>query len=451
MSSDTENYKDVRNENIPQFYKGNLSYFVKDIPEFIHNHETQYECHIVILRESEIKQLHELNNNFEYDEFKKLLKVELSKPKYKWDKFTIIGTLKSEDHDSSIAHVFYPTANIFRKRLNLNSTDFYLIFDVNETDKTNKIDKIDEIDEIDKIDKIDKIDEIDKIDKIEYVYEKYNPNFLSDLREVSIDLNDNNRLHLLEVLELFDDVYEKFRIIVQQLYCLEKYDLCIEEIDKWNLLNLSATPKQVMDNNSMKILIYLKMEQPYNAYHIYRTVCTEKSLMRDICHSVTSISSINNTIINIWNEEIELPQNFNWVIPLKLGGISAITQYDHVRALKHMNVGLVISTNHDFDIDDEWFDDEIKHAWYDESCDLRDIISEIENIPENKACIVQHELSGLVLACYIGKNGISNEIHDQPQMSSIDAINYLREMRPGSIDKSHECVVNDFMHSCVTL
>lgn len=408
-----------------------LSYIEKQIERDGNTH------HITMLLKSEIS-----DNS---DEF-----LSNIKQTYGIDKMLIIGVghIKKNDNDVFYEVVFWPIGNKIRNNLNLPTKDFHVtlgfkIVDIHDANKglytlipntispdiVNRITKL--YNDIDKL--INNDIRSDFVDILNYIYEN------------------------CSTIISTDDIVSLLTLRSRINYILKKYDISIS--DCHNILEY--TPDDL--NVKLRLAhLYNLQNDYYHSVHLYKNMLMSSNLDNilkskikrgmELCYDkmVHSIDPRDKHIVNMPDGRIiRLSRNFSWIIPDKLAGISIPTHNEQIDAFKFMNIGLVLSVIGETELDQSWFDSDIKYLHYNiknyyppNSIDeINEIITNMENeISSGKAVLVfcggGIGRTGTVLACYILKNGLDGDIKNNchPTMTAIESIEKIRELRPKSIE-----------------
>lgn len=367
--------------------------------------------------------------------------VEALRNRYDWTKYAMIGTGSISNESSTSYHmiIWHPIAHKIRELLKLPPKEFSITIGFDNSDVQNGMRGLDTL-------------------------IKLNPELISSVSPIITQLTDNQKRTLLSFItkletEFGESVdYDRFRMKV--CYSLKELDTCLEILDKISDLE---DPIVLLTSRAY---IYLQKRQIYNALKILSDVPIEfrnetwESLMTDARYrGMTKADVRKKTIVMIGNEEIEISKNFSWLIPFKLAGSAIPESAEQIRAFEYANIGLIVTVLEDH-LPKVWFENtKVSNVHITVPNGGTPTIEEMDRIIENmektielgKAVLVHcgggKGRTGTVLANFMAKNGISGELNICPQMSPFDAITYVREMRPGSIeDKNQERFVFEYVN-----
>lgn len=154
----------------------------------------------------------------------------------------------------------------------------------------------------------------------------------------------------------------------------------------------------------------------------------------------------------------KLPRFFSWVIPFHLAGMSTPKTKDDIEALKALGVTQVITLTEEEPLPSHWFGNGIKNTfiptdnYYPPTVQqmdhaLRIIYDEPTNDEAVRGMTLVHcgggkGRAGTVLACYIALFGSSQPTTGDelqpPKMEGRKAVEFLRNLRPGSIETNRQ-------------
>ena len=387
-------------------HKGSLVAFIKDIDsiylntvpdEYKLNHQNRdkNKYHITIISSNEIQNL----DLFEETE----IEVDLFN----------FGLGKSQKNDNEIYYlvVYCNYFDKIRKSFELNSKDYHITLgfklnDIHNIDKNvnNIILKNDNLD-------LTKIYQINNIKLLQYIEREYD--FVDDKLKI-LELKKNKNIDNVEYLisrnnylgHIFKYQITKNIDDLKNTIDCYKYDI-----------NQKYDSKNIAINNTIKIL-NMDIMKDYK----FRT-------------KLYVLCPIENKIILH-----QMPRNFSWVIPNKLGGISALsTEYD-LLALKTLGITKIY-----YFLEKPYFDKinnngiEINYI----KCEntkaptQKDMMNVLEtesfDTPILFGCLGGYGRTGTALACYLCHKGVNSE-----SFSSERAISYLKTIRPKSIESEDQ-------------
>jgi len=387
-------------------HKGCLVAFIKDvdsiylnmIPEeykLNHQNRDKNKYHITIISSNEIHNL----DLFEETE----IEVDLFN----------FGLGKSQKNDNEVYYlvVYCNYFDKIRKSFDLNSKDYHITLgfklnDIHNIDKSfnNIILKNNNLD-------LTKIYQINDIKLLQYIEREYN--FVDDKLKI-LELKKNKNIDNVEYLisrnnylgHIFKYQITKNIDDLKNTIDCYKYDI-----------NQKYDSKNIAINNTIKIL-NMDIMKDYE----YRT-------------KLYVLCPIENKIILH-----QMPRNFSWVIPNKLGGISALsTEYD-LLALKTLGITKIY-----YFLEKPYFDKinnngiEINYIKCEntKSPTQEDMMNVLEtesfDNPILFGCLGGYGRTGTALACYLCHKGVDSE-----SFSSERAISYLRTIRPKSIESEDQ-------------
>jgi atypical dual specificity phosphatase len=428
-----------------RLYKGNLTYVLssdeaesivdskirKAVPESaqINRRERDGESyHITIITKSELPISED--------------KVEILREKYDWSKFGVLGLGTTARNEAKAYYqiVWYPEATRLREMLKLPPKDFHITVGFEHSD-------------------------VHDTSKDHNTLVRLSPLLVSSVEPTVANLTDEQRHQLIGLLlryeAEFGESYDNQKLRMKIHFHLKEYDACIE------LLNMIKDPEDPTHILTSKAYVYLKMNQIYNAIHTLQEVPEEvrddgwNQLMRDAAFRAAGRPDTRNRVhIQVWSEDIKLSRNFSWLIPLKVAGISIPKSADQIRAFDHANIGLIVTVMEEERLPEEWFEGtDIEYAYYAVENygtptieEMDEILTKMEEIIRNEKAVLVHcgggkGRAGTVLSCFVAKHGISGNLQEYPQMSASDAITYVREMRPGSVESTkQERFISDYVN-----
>jgi atypical dual specificity phosphatase len=405
----------------------------------IDNEDRQSDHHITIITKSELSGL-DLPATKLYTDY-------IADPNINWNQLLIVGQGQvSKDHNTVYyLIVWYPVAQNLRDILKLPGKDFHVTLGFDSHD----------------------IHDMSKgVRTIGY----WNKNLVDSVNRTFPDINKclttEQRGDLLSILRTADYSTPNTKLQIKLYLSLGQYLDCLDlfpDLPKNNNLSL------------IKAHTYIKLEQYYNACFELRSIVNDtdaenekKKVMYEQCiNSITKKSETRDRqIIDVFHESIKLSRNFSWIIPLKLAGISIPQTASEIRAFKHMGIGLVVSVLEEKVLPRKWFDNDqgelvkclnihypVINYGVPSIGEMVNIVEQMEGvIKSGKGCVTHcgggKGRAGTVLACYIAKNGVSGDIMDYPQMSAGQAIEYIRDMRPGSIETViQEKFISEFINN----
>jgi atypical dual specificity phosphatase len=434
---------DPKNDQRLRIYRGNLTYLLKPeevdleyiVPDIASTNRTERDgesYHITIVTKSELQ----ISDD----------KADIIREKYDWSKFSIIGTgIVSKGDSKAFYHiVWYPMARKIRELLKLPPKDFHITLGFEHSDVH------------------DAVKDINTLISL-------NSNIIGSTEPIISDLTDDQRHQLIGLLCTHEDrrgsSFENYKLRMKIYYYLKEYDSCLELLD--TIDNSKYSECDPIYVQTTKAYVYLKMNQIYNGLQILRQIPEEErdeswdSLMRDAKYRATGVADtrVKNSIC-IWNEDIKLSRNFSWLIPLKIAGISIPKTEDQIRAFEHANIGLIVTVMEEQSLKSSWFEStNIEYAYYAVENygtptieEMDEIISKMEDSLRRDRAILVHcgggkGRAGTVLSCFVARHGISGELQEYPQMTATDAIAYVREMRPGSVEsRKQEKFISDYVN-----
>ena len=146
------------------------------------------------------------------------------------------------------------------------------------------------------------------------------------------------------------------------------------------------------------------------------------------------------TFIFIYKDELilhEMPRNFSWVIPNKIGGISALRSEKDILGIKTLGISKIyyfLEKPYFDDIDSNGIQINYIHCINTKAPTIEDMKSVLDNEtfeePVLFGCLGGFGRTGTALACYLCKYNTD--------MSSEQVINYLKTIRPKSIENNEQ-------------
>jgi atypical dual specificity phosphatase len=289
--------------------------------------------------------------------------------------------------------------------------------------------------------------------------------------------SDKVKYEFLELLDVFNfpslDERQKCILLDTRIKIYSKlkdYDNCLsnsmilKKHNPYDTINLTRIAQIHQFHKRYYLAIYM-YNQLLNSNYIYTTCVIYYSQSKaktslDICYEKLGSTCItrDKPVVQIYdsNEEmvsVEMSRNFSWVIPCKLGGISIPKHQDQIKAFEFMNIGLVVSVLEEEQLDASMFEGTtVKNIHYNVvnyhppvMSDLLEIISKMEDTISTGKGVIVHcgggkGRAGTILACFMLKHGLDGTINKDgyPKMSGSEAIDKLRELRPGSIETKRQ-------------
>jgi atypical dual specificity phosphatase len=418
-----------------RLYKNNLSYVIPkgEVPDFASDigdasktnriERDGEDYHITIIAKSE--------SHIPPD------KIEYITDHYEWNKYAIIGQGSTSKGDAKAHYyiVWYPAGNKLRELMKLPPKDFHITIGFDNSD-------------------------IHDTDKGVNTLIALNPKLIEDVESIIDKIEDDQKQILIGLLlqhaDENNDSKDNLKLRLKLHYSLKQYEDCMDI-----LKTLEETPEYNDDQNyihTSRAFIYFKMGQPYNGRsELLRVPEEERSkgwlgLYTDFKYRIAGKADTRKKVyIHIGNEEIQLSRNFSWLIPHKLAGISVPRSADEIRAFEYMGIGLVVTVMEEQKLPEDWFENTtVENIYYAVPNygtptleEMREIIKQIEMVIESGKAVVVHcgggkGRAGTVLSCFIAKNGFDGKICPYPQMNAIQAIQFIREFRPGSVETSQQ-------------
>eukprot|EP00475_Leptophrys_vorax_P015288 TRINITY_DN21663_c1_g1_i1.p1 TRINITY_DN21663_c1_g1~~TRINITY_DN21663_c1_g1_i1.p1 ORF type:complete len:715 (+),score=194.43 TRINITY_DN21663_c1_g1_i1:622-2766(+) len=158
-----------------------------------------------------------------------------------------------------------------------------------------------------------------------------------------------------------------------------------------------------------------------------------------------------------------LARNFSWVLPGQLAGMSVPERRDQIEALKYLNVRLIFTVMDESPLPKEFFEgvdemDNIHHPVRNYGAptvdQVDDFIARTERMLEDKlGAVLVHcgggkGRAGTFLSCWLAKHGKKKYDPDEndskddytppAKLTAKEAIDYLREIRPGSVETTEQ-------------
>jgi len=279
-----------------------------------------------------------------------------------------------------------------------------------------------------------------------------------DIHNVNKDLNSiiekNNKLDLSKIHKIND--IEVLRFIESQYNYID---------DKLKILELKQnSTRQNIDyliskNNYLGYIfsynITKDIEDLIKAVEIYDYDINIKYDRKNIGTN-NMIKVLNNEIMKnnldhrkkmyLYSEEerkiiiYEMPRNFSWVIPNKIGGISKISRKNDLLVLKALGVKKIyyfLEKRYFDNIDSCGIEINYIHCLNTKSPTYENMLNVLEEEtfeePILFGCLGGFGRTGTALSCYLCYNGI-----DGNRMSSENAIHYLKSIRPKSIESDDQ-------------
>jgi tetratricopeptide (TPR) repeat protein len=149
-----------------------------------------------------------------------------------------------------------------------------------------------------------------------------------------------------------------------------------------------------------------------------------------------------------------LARNFSWVVPGQLAGMSLPCTKEQIEALSHINIRMIFTVMDESKLSSEFFDyTGIQNVHYPVKNYKAPTIEQVDSFIEkcekllmnqNSAALVHcgggKGRAGTFLACWLVKHGkdIYFPSKEKDIMSAADAISYLREIRPESVETKEQ-------------
>jgi atypical dual specificity phosphatase len=395
--------------------------------------------HITLIRKNELPKDNSLNDILE----------DLKTRKYYNEIFNVgIGKVNKQNEEVYFQIIYWPIGNEIRRELNLPPKDFHVTlgFKNNDIHNVNKgystlIQKYINLELLDEAETFSMAFYSSEIVKYEFI--KLLDVFINgeelDLRQLGLSYTTKTKLYYQ--MKDYENSLSNC-MILKKYYPNDTINLAriafIHVIEKkyYQAIHIYKTIMELTNNDFEKKMAEKKISM---CYEKLKTVCSPREK-----HIAYIYDSNENTI------PVEMSRNFSWVIPCKLAGMSIPKHENQIQAFEFMNIGLVVSVLEEERLPQKIFDGtNVKNIHYDvvnyrppEMSDLLKIISEMENtIKEDKGVVVHcgggKGRAGTILACYMLKNGLDGDLKDASegaQMSGVEVIQKLRELRPGSIE-----------------
>lgn len=320
------------------------------------------------------------------------------------------GLGKSQKNDNEIYYliVYCNYFDKIRNELNLKPKDYHITLgfkfnDIHNIDKSlnNIILKNDNLD-------LTKVYQINNIQILKYIETEYD--YIDDKLKI-LELKKNKNIENIEYLISNNNYlghifkYQKTRDIndlIKSVDCY-KYDV-----------NIRYDSNSKAINNTIKILNEHLMEDNTKYRKKLYVLCP-----------------IENKIIFH-----EMPRNFSWVIPKKLGGISALSSEYDLLALKTLGITKIyyFLEKHYFEnINNHGVEINYIYCINKKPPNMNDMLNVLDTEPFDTpilfGCLGGFGRTGTALACYLCYKGI-----DSKTFSSENSISYLRNIRPKSIE-----------------
>ena len=320
------------------------------------------------------------------------------------------GLGKSQKNDNEIYYliVYCNYFDKIRNELNLKPKDYHITLgfkfnDIHNIDKSlnNIILKNDNLD-------LTKVYQINNIQILKYIETEYD--YIDDKLKI-LELKKNKNIENIEYLISNNNYlghifkYQKTRDIndlIKSVDCY-KYDV-----------NIRYDINSKAINNTIKILNEHLMEDNTKYRKKLYVLCP-----------------IENKIIFH-----EMPRNFSWVIPKKLGGISALSSEYDLLALKTLGITKIyyFLEKHYFEnINNHGVEINYIYCINKKPPNMNDMLNVLDTEPFDTpilfGCLGGFGRTGTALACYLCYKGI-----DSKTFSSENSISYLRNIRPKSIE-----------------
>lgn len=264
----------------------------------------------------------------------------------------------------------------------------------------------------------------------------------------------NNDIIEDNIPEIFDENINNY---LKYNYYFPK--LLIKDLKKNFKKNIKDIDILIENNNYLGYIFRYQfkknLEDLYKAIEFYNYDIHQKYDKKNI-GTFNCIKVLNNEIMKLNkeyrkimyfydfnNNEIKkhiMPRNFSWVINNKIGGISKLLCDDDIKVLETLNIKKIY-----YLLEKPYFDSinkgsiEIEYIYclngmYPKLEDLQEVFeNESFDKPILFGCLGGYGRTGTALACYLCKYGIDNN-----HMNSESAIQYLRNIRPKSIETTHQ-------------
>ncbi|KAJ3187298.1 hypothetical protein HDU85_006586 [Gaertneriomyces sp. JEL0708] len=154
----------------------------------------------------------------------------------------------------------------------------------------------------------------------------------------------------------------------------------------------------------------------------------------------------------------KLPRFFRWLVPFTLAVMSTPKRQDDIAVLREkFNIHLIVTLTEETPLPREWFgsDDKLNSGNYCKNVFLpvgnykAPTVAQVDYfidlmtaLPEGQAALVHcgggKGRAGTFAACYLCACGFSKQRRDYPLLSSAEAIELVRYMRPGSIETEEQ-------------
>ena len=259
-------------------------------------------------------------------------------------------------------------------------------------------------------------------------------NYLTD--DEILDIEDGN------IKELFKSKYYYPKLLIKELkkdFINNKNNIS-QLIDNKNYLGYIFNYRNTNDINDLKKAVDLydyQINIEFDPKNIGTNNCIKKlndETMKDNLKYRKELYYFNEEEKQI--KKHNMPRNFSWLIDNKIGGISALRCNEDILALKTLGIKKIyyFLDEREFDhIDNK--DITIKYVYCvnTKAPKLDDMISTLENESFDEpilfGCLGGYGRTGTALACYLCYYGTDNN-----RMNSESAIQYLRTIRPKSIE-----------------
>lgn len=165
----------------------------------------------------------------------------------------------------------------------------------------------------------------------------------------------------------------------------------------------------------------------------------------------------------LFKEMFSLPRFFRWVVPFFLSVMSTPRHEEDINALASVNLGIrhVVTLTEETPLPEEWFlNKTISHThmpignYHAPTIEQVDIFFRLMNDPTKTPLLVHcgggKGRAGTMVACYLAVYGFRSPFDQewsQPVMSPGEAIEKLRQIRPGSIETEEQ---ERFVHTFVS-
>ena len=327
--------------------------------------------------------------------------------------FFILGLAKKDKDNNELYYlpIYCQHLNTIREQYNLSPKDFHItvgfkfsdMHDINKSYQNiiiqnNKLN-------------LTRLDKIEDINLLEYLEEKHN----IETEKLKIEQLKRSRKNSVENINFLikKNNYLGYAFKYMESKNIEDLKKSVEIYDYEK--NLYYDRENKATNRIISLLNEKAMENNLEYRRTLYIFSEEKKKI--ICH--------------------EMPRNFSWVIPKKIGGISALREKNDLLALKTLGIKKIYYFLEKKDVFGEINSCGIEVNYV--KCintkpptfdDMKEVL-EIETFEEPIlfGCLGGFGRTGTALACYLCYHGV-----DEEKMNSEKAITYLRKIRPKSIE-----------------